>query len=432
MRYRKLAEIYKMLSMRHYTKEFEIGNFKISIHYYIMFYSSFVDRIAGEGSQAWELHYEAKRLSSEGKDVINLCVGDPNFDAPVVATDAAIEAIKSKDTHYAEISGRTKLLQAISNDFQMNSGIQTTSDNVIFMAGAQNALYSVCQCLFDHGDEVIVLEPTYVTYEATIQSSGATWKLVSTPSSSDFRLDPIALRNAITNKTKGIVFCNPNNPTGVVMSYEELEQISQIAIEFNLWVVSDEVYRTITFERSHISIASLPHMIERTVTISSLSKSHAMPGFRCGWVIGPIELIQHLGNLALCMTYGLPGFIQEAAYEAITNGQNEALMMKVAYQRRRDIVINSLSSITSLNILCPEGGMMIMININQTNLSAKEFANKLLYNYHVALLPADAFGPSALGYLRLSLGVDDESLIEATNRIKLFCKENDLLIMKMK
>lgn len=386
-----------------------------------MRYSKLTERVAGEGAEAWQIHYEANELKNQGRDIINLCVGDPDFDSPSVATKAAIKALEAGDTHYADILGRPALRAAIAEAFERQTGVATAQDNVVFLAGAQNALFAVCQCLFQEGDEVIVPEPTYVTYEATIQATGATIVRVPQPASRGFHIDLDALARAVTKRTRGIMFATPCNPTGAVMTREELERIAEIAKKHDLWVVSDEVYGAITFERPHVSMASLPGMAERTATISSLSKSHAMPGWRIGWAIGPKELIAHIGTLSLCMLYGLPPFIQQAAVAAITQGQSDVERMKAIYLRRRDSLHEKLSRVQLLRCRKPEGGMFLLLDVEPTGLSAQDFGWRLLHEEGVALLPADAFGPSARGHLRLSFGLGDDALDEAARRITRFC-----------
>ena len=386
-----------------------------------MKFSNLTERVSGEGAEAWKIHYAALQAAQAGRKVINLCIGDPNFDAPAVATEAAIKALRAGDSHYADIPGRPALRSAIAADFQARSGVPAKAENAIFFAGAQNALYAVCQVLFGDGDEVIVPEPTYVTYEATIQAAGGKIVKVRSPAKGNFHVDIEALEAAVTPRTRGFVFCNPNNPTGVVMMRDELEVIARLARKHDLWVAVDEVYSGITFERPHISIAGFPGMKERTATVSSLAKSHAMPGFRAGWVIGPTALIDHLERLSLCMLYGLPGFIQEAALAAITQGHGDAERMHAAYRRRRDTAVAALSKVQTLRVLQPEGGMFVLLGVEATGLGATEFAWRLLKEKDVAVLPADAFGPSAKGHVRLSLGLDDAEIAEATARISDFC-----------
>ena len=386
-----------------------------------MRFSKLVERVSGEGADAWEIYYKATELQRQGKAIINLCIGDPDFDAPAVAKAALIKAIDANDTHYADIQGRPALRSAIAEDFRKRTGVPATDANVIFMAGAQNALFAVCQCLFQVGDEVIVPEPAYVTYEATIQATGATIVKVPQPPRLGFHIDLEALERAISPRTRGIMFATPNNPTGAVITEAEAASIAALAIKHNLWVISDEVYGALTFERSQVSIAALPGMAERTATVSSLAKSHAMPGFRAGWAIGPKSLIDHMHTLSLCMLYGLPGFIQEAALAAITHGQPDVARMKAAYKRRRDTLLEALGRVQSLRVAKPEGGMFVLVNVEATGLTAKDFAFRLLDEEGVALLPADAFGPSARGYLRICFGLGDEALEESARRITAFC-----------
>jgi len=386
-----------------------------------MRFSNLVDRVGGEGADAWEIYYKANAMLRAGKSVINLCIGDPDFDAPEVAKRALIKAVEANDSHYADIPGRPAVRAAIAEEFAARTGVAVTGANVIFMAGAQNALYAVCQCLFQAGDEVVVLEPSYVTYEATVQASGAALVKVASPARLGFHVDLDALARAITPKTRGIMFATPCNPTGVVLSAAEAEAISALAIQHDLWVVSDEVYGALTFEAPHLSIASLPGMAERTATVSSLAKSHAMPGYRAGWALGPKELIDHINTLSLCMLYGLPGFIQEAAVAAIKHGQADVARMKAAYKIRRDTLLESLGRVQSLRVSKPEGGMFVLVNVEATGLTAKDFAFRLLEEEGVALLPADAFGPSAKGHLRICFGLGDEALTTAAERITAFC-----------
>ena len=386
-----------------------------------MRFSQLVERVAGEGADAWEIYFKANDLKRQGKPIINLCIGDPDFDSPQVAKDALIKAINANDTHYTDIPGRPALRAAIAAQFQARTGLPVTGANAIFLTGAQNALFAVCQCLFQAGDEVIVPEPAYVTYEATIRATGAAMVTVQQPARLGFHMDLKALERAITPRTRGIMFATPNNPTGAVITEAEAAHIAALAKAHDLWVVSDEVYGAFTFERPHISIAALPGMAERTATVSSLSKSHAMTGWRVGWAIGPKALVDHIGTLSLCMLYGLPGFVQEAAIAAIQHGQPEVERMKAIYRTRRDRLLAALARVQSLRTAKPEGGMFVLVNVEATGLTAKQFAWRLLEEEGVALLPADAFGPSAKGFLRICFGLGDQALDEAAERIAAFC-----------
>ena len=334
-----------------------------------MQFSKLTSRINGEGAAAWDLHEIATHAAAAGEDVIVLSVGDPDFATPRIITQAAIEALQGGDTHYQSVNGRPEVRQVIAEQFQSaqmtDQGQQLSADNVMLFAGAQNALFAASLCLLDPGDEVLALDPMYVTYEATLCASGAT--LVAVPMSADngFRFDANAAQAAITAKTKAILITNPNNPTGVMMSDNEIDAICDLAIKHDLWVMADEVYGQLIFEGEHISIAQRPGMFERTVTLNSLSKTYAMTGWRVGWAIGPVSLIEHFSNLGLCMLYGLPGFTQAAAYVALQQSQVQSELIRATFKQRRDIVLGALSNIKAAPVLKPSAGMFIMMDVRE-------------------------------------------------------------------
>jgi aspartate/methionine/tyrosine aminotransferase len=295
-------------------------------------------------------------------------------------------------------------------------------ENVVVFAGAQNALFAASLCLFSPGDEVLVLEPMYVTYEATVGVSGASIVSVAPLPESGFRPDINAIARAVGPKTRAILFATPNNPTGVVMTEAELAGIAEIATRHDLWVISDEVYASLTFDRPHVSIAGLRGMSERTVTVGSLSKSMAMTGWRCGWLIGPKELAAHAEKLALCMLYGQPGFIQEGALHALRGGAESMARMRDIYRRRRDLVHSALAGGPGLALEKPEAGMFALIDVRPSGLTGSEFAWGLLHNEGVAVLEATPFGRSASGFLRMSYALDENTLVEACARIRRFAE----------
>lgn len=382
-----------------------------------MRYSPLVDRIGGQRVAAWDLHYEAAAAERRGADVIVLSVGDPDFATPEPITQAAIAALRAGDTHYTEPTGRPPLRKAIAREHERRSGQRVGPEQTIFLSGAQNGIASAALCLLTEGDEVLVPEPMYLTYEPTIGLSGATMVPVPQPRETGFRLDIAALRDRIGPQTKAIFFATPCNPTGTVMSAAELSAVAALAREHDLWVVADEVYATLAFDRPHVSIAALPGMAERTVTISSLSKSDAMTGWRAGWAVAPVELIGHLTRLSMCLLYGLPGFIQEAAIVALNEGAAAREAMRDTYRRRRDLMIAGLSGVPGLDCLRPEAGMFMLVDIRATGLSAEDFAGRLYRETGVAVLDAGAFGGSAEGCIRLSFATGEAQLAEAARRI---------------
>ncbi|KPA91139.1 aminotransferase class I/II-fold pyridoxal phosphate-dependent enzyme [Pseudomonas asplenii] len=385
-----------------------------------MRFSPFVERISGQGVAAWDIHHAAFEAQRRGEDVIILSVGDPDFPTPDFITETAIEALREGDTHYTEIAGRLALREAIAARYGQRFDRPLQAANVITVAGAQNALFITSLCLLNAGDEVIALDPMYVTYEATLKASGATLVRVPCAADAGFRLDAALLAKAITPRTRAIFFSNPNNPTGVVLGREQLQAIAELAIAHDLWVVVDEVYESLAFEREHVSLALLPGMAERCVTIGSLSKSHAMTGWRIGWIVADATLVSHAETLVLSMLYGLPGFVMEAALKAVQAHDEVTQGMRDIYRRRRDLVVQELSGCPRLAVLKPDAGMFVLLDVRQTGLTSLEFAWRLLREAGVSVLDAAAFGEPAQGFVRLSFTLGEERLAEACRRIREF------------
>ncbi|WP_144141787.1 pyridoxal phosphate-dependent aminotransferase [Paraburkholderia sp. BCC1884] len=385
-----------------------------------MKYSNRVEGLRGRRTSAWEIHRAAQQALANGEDVIVLSVGDPDFATPAPIVERAVEALRSGDTHYSAIAGREPLRAAIAREHARMSGHEVGAANVIVTAGAQNGVFAASLCLLEAGDEVIVPEPMYLTYEACARAAGAILVAVPVDPARAFHLDCEALQAAVTPRTRAIFFATPCNPTGVVMPRADLERIARLAQQHDLWVLSDEVYADLTFEREHVSIASLPGMAERTVTIGSLSKSHAMAGWRVGWAIGPAELIEHMGRLALAMLYGLPGFIQQAALTAFQNKAAITAEMRGLYRHRRDVVFERLHRVPGLRCLLPEAGMFMMVDVSGTGLETVDFTWQLFRAQGVSVLDASAFGDSARGFVRLGFVVDEARLIDACKRIAAF------------
>ena len=385
-----------------------------------MKFSKLTDRVKGGAADVWDLHYLAKQAKGRGEDVIVLSVGDPDFATPEAVIDRALKALRDGDTHYTSILGHDELREAIVDRHQKSSGQTVDISQVITTSGAQNALFACSLCLLDAGDEAIVLQPMYVTYEATIQAPGATLVPVVLDAERGFRLDRETLQNAITERTRAIFYASPSNPTGVALNREELELIAEVAERHDLWIIADEVYADFVFDDQFDHIASLPGMAERVITIGSLSKSYAMSGWRVGWAIAPPEMIANMEKLALCMLYGLPGFIQQAGAEALQHCADDLQSMREIYRARRDYLFAAFSAIPGLEPLLPEAGMFMMLEVSGSGYSAGDFTRALYEATGVSVLDATAFGASAAGYVRVSYTVGDDELQEACNRIKSF------------
>ncbi len=385
-----------------------------------MKYADRVDSFCGEATDAWDIHVTAAQRKSEGQDIILLSVGNTDFETPEPVVEAAYNSLLRGRTNYPTISGELDLRQVIAERHSRKTGLQVSPDQVLVTLGAQHALYNVAQCLLDPGCEAIVPEPMYLTYPATINAAGGDIVRVASRAENDFHPTVEDIASAITDKTRAIFFATPNNPTGAVYPRKLLEGIAELCCEHDLWLVSDEVYGDITYGYEHISPAILPGMDSRAVTISSLSKSHAMAGWRLGWAIVPMELAGHLGRLILCGTYGSPTFIQDAAIVALQENPDGLADMKPTYEDRRLRVCGFLDKLPGLSCKPPQGGMFAMLDVRGTGLSAQEYATRLLDDQGVATLPTTPFGPSATGFLRLNLGVEDVLLDDAIERIAAF------------
>lgn len=378
-----------------------------------MRFSTLTQRIAGEAAAAWDIHYQALALRRQGREIFLLSMGDPDFDTPSAVVEAAVASLRQGDTHYSDVRGSLALREAIVRDRQL----PLDPDQVVVTAGAQCALYATFQCLFEAGDEVIVAEPMYVTYHGVFGACGAQAVPVAVSSEEGFRLDPDAVARAITSRTRGVLLNSPHNPTGATIDAADMASLALLCREHDLWLVCDEVYRNLSYDSPAPSPLSLPGMAERCVVIDSLSKSHAMSGWRVGWVIGPKALAAHLGNLAMAMLFGLPEFVMQATCLALERDLPEVRRMREAYRQRRDRVCAALEGCPGVRVHRPAGGMFVMLDIRGSGLSAQIFAQRLLLEEGVTLLPGDAFGPSAAGHVRLGLVLDAEVLEEACRRI---------------
>jgi arginine:pyruvate transaminase len=387
-----------------------------------MRYSPLVERIAGKGAGTWAVHAEAVRRRDAGEDIIFLTVGDPDQDPPKAVIEATVAALRAHRTGYAPMVGYPALRQAIAGRVAQRTGRPCGADNVVVVPGAQGGLYCALQCLAGPGDEVIVPEPIYATYNGVIGASGAEMVMVPLRPETGFHPDLDALAAAVTPRSRVLWINSPHNPTGAVFTPAELDAIAALCRRHDLWLLSDEVYEDLAFARPHVSAWSLPGMAERTVVVSSLSKSHAIPAFRLGWVVGPPALSQHLANLILCITYGSPAFIQHGALVALQQELPEVDALREQYRERARFFAAILRDAPHCRVVPPEGGMFVLLDIRGSGLAAGDFAFQLLQRERVAVLPCDGFGPSARGHLRIALSAPEPRLREAGERIVRFAR----------
>ena len=388
-----------------------------------MRFSPLVDRIAGEETGAWRVHWEGVRRRDAGHDVIFLTVGDPDQAAPEAVIGATIEALRRNRTGYSPIIGYPQVRAAVAARFERRTGRPCTADNVVLTPGTQGGLFCALNCLAGLGDEVILPEPIYGPYAGVIGASGARMVNVPLRAEKGFHPDLDTLARAVTSQTRVIWINSPHNPTGAVFTADEIAGIAEVCREHDLWLLSDEVYEDLAFARPHTSPWSLPDMAERTVVASSLSKSHAMAGFRFGWIIGPPALSRHLFDFLLCMYFGGPAFIQDGAVVALGAELPEVNALREAYRRRASLLSGILADAPNCRAIPPEGGMFVLFDVRGSGLGAEDFARELVVHENVALLPCDGFGPSACGHLRIALTAPEPRLEEAGRRIVRFARK---------
>ena len=379
-------------------------------------FSPLVERIAHDGPDPWALHWRARAAHAAGEDVIVLSVGDPDLDTPGPVVDKAIERLRAHDTHYTESGGRQPLREAIAAAHLERTGQPVTAENVIFLNGAQNGLFVAAQIISAPGDEVITFDPMYATYPATLRASGARLVRVPAPSSRRFHPDLDALEAAITPRTRAVFLATPSNPTGVVVTAEEVDRLARIAERHSLWIVSDEVYAATAAEGRIPSLGK--RLPEQVLTVSSLSKTHAMTGWRCGWVVGPPAFVGHADLLAQCMIYGLPGFIQEAALVAVGMRALAEREVRAYCRARRDAFYGALKDVVAARPILPDAGMFMLLDVRGSGLPAAAFVAGLYEAERVSVLDGAVFGEETKDFVRVCFATDEASLLEAARRIR--------------
>jgi aspartate/methionine/tyrosine aminotransferase len=383
-----------------------------------MKFSPLVTRISGEGADAWVTHYEAAAARDRGEDVIILSVGDPDLETPAPVVARAIERLQAGDTHYAPAPGRRAIREAIATTHERRTGQSTRPENVVYLSGAQNALFVASMCLAGPGDEVITFDPMYPTYPTTLEVSGA--RMVRAPTGPGFRPDLDALASLITPHTRAIVWATPNNPSGVILNETELSRIGELAQQHDLWLISDEVYAGLAPGGRVPGLAA--RMPERVVTLGSLSKSHAMTGWRAGWLVGPRELAVHAQSLVMCMIFGLPGFIQEAAIVALSIAADAEQRIREYCDLRREQMVAGLAGIPRIRSMAPAAGMFMLVDVRETGMSGRQFMRALYESERVSVMDGAAFGRETAGFVRVCFATDTAAIPSACERIRRFCE----------
>ncbi len=359
-------------------------------------------------------------IVSEMKDAISLGVGEPDFETPWHIRDEGIYALEKGRTFYTSNSGLKELRQEIANYQKRTQNIDyDPMSEIIVTVGGSEAIDIGLRALINPGDEVIIPQPSYVSYEPCAILADATPVIINLKAENEFRLTAQELREAITDKTKILILPYPNNPTGAIMEQKDLEEISEVIIEKNLLVMSDEIYSALTYKGNHVSIASLPGMKERTILINGFSKAYAMTGWRLGYACAPVEIIEQMTKIHQYAIMCAPTTSQYAAVEALRKGDNDVEEMRKAYNQRRRFLINAFKE---MNLECfePYGAFYVFPCIKEFCMTSEEFATRFLEEQKVAAVPGNAFGESGEGFLRISYAYSLDNLKEAISRLKQF------------
>ena len=359
-------------------------------------------------------------LVSEMRDVISLGVGEPDFDTPWHIRDEGIYALEKGKTFYTSNSGLKELRNEICGYLERRQGISYNPDTeVIVTVGGSEAIDIGLRALINPGDEVIIPQPSYVSYEPCAVLAGARPVIINLKAENEFRLTAEELKSVITPNTKILILPYPNNPTGAIMEQKDLESLAEIIIENDIYVMSDEIYSELTYKGEHISIASLKGMKERTILINGFSKSYAMTGWRLGYACAPKEIIKQMTKIHQFAIMCAPTTSQYAAVEALKNGDEDVKEMRQAYNQRRRFLINAFKEM-GLKCFEPFGAFYVFPCIKEFGMTSEEFATKFLEEEKVAVVPGTAFGESGEGFVRISYAYSLENLQIAIERLRNF------------
>lgn len=359
-------------------------------------------------------------IVTEMKDAISLGVGEPDFDTPWHIRDEGIYSLEKGRTFYTSNSGLKDLKQEICNYIKRSQNVDYSADtDVLVTVGGSEAIDIGFRAMINPGDEVLIPQPSYVSYEPCAILAGAKPVIIDLKPENEFRLTAEELENSITDKTKILVLPFPNNPTGSIMEREDLEKIAKVIIEKDIFVMSDEIYSELTYKDKHVSIVSIPGMKERTLLINGFSKAYAMTGWRLGYACGPKEIIKQMTKIHQYAIMCAPTTSQYAAIEALKNGDNDVKEMRTAYNQRRRFLINAFREM-GLECFEPYGAFYVFPCIKEFGMTSEEFATRFLREEKVATVPGTAFGDSGEGFLRISYAYSLETLKIAMERLKNF------------
>jgi len=387
----------------------------------------FAERMTRLGTEgAFEVLARARKLEAEGKKIVHLESGEPDFSTPDNIIEAGISALQNGYTHYTPAGGIKEVREAVANFVSRMLKCEVDASEVVLVPGSKNVLLFTLLATIEPGDEVIMPDPGYPAYHSQVNFIGAVPRLVTLREETGFRMDLDELRSLISPKTRMIILNTPQNPTGGVLTEEDIKTVCEIALEHDLMVVSDEIYSQLVYGFHHVSPMSQPGMRERTVLMDGLSKSYAMTGWRLGYAVAPKDLAVKLEQLMINSSSCAAGFTQMAAIEALSMPESEHAvhhMVKV-FEHRRDLVVDGLNAIPGVRCKLPQGAFYAFPNIEDTGFNERDLASRLLNEAGVAVLPGTAFGEAGKGFIRLAYTQSEDELRLGLDRIREFVESN--------
>ena len=383
-----------------------------------MRYAAITDRLNGLGGAKWAVHALARAMAAGGQDIIELTIGEPDVPTPTALIEVAATAMAAGRTGYSNGRGEPALTQALAARYSARRGRVISADQVMCLPGTQTTLFAVLTALSGLGDEVLVGDPMYATYAGLIAATGAKMVPVPLRAEQGFRMQAADVAARVTPRSRVLFLNSPHNPTGAVLAQSDITALAQIAVAHDLWILCDEVYEEMVFEGTRFaSPLDDPALADRVIVASSISKSHAAPGFRSGWCVGPAEFCDRLLSLSETMLFGSQPFIADMTAAAVSAPSPVAKGMAQRFKRRAGLIRDLLDGRAGLRVNAPEAGMFALVDISATGLSGEAFAFALLKDKLVAVMPGESFGTALAGWVRLSLTQDDDRIAEACGRI---------------
>tara|TARA_B100000686_G_C16801994_1_gene986740 strand:+ start:859 stop:2025 length:1167 start_codon:yes stop_codon:yes gene_type:complete len=381
------------------------------------------DRMKRLGTEtAFEVLMKARKLEADGADIIHLEIGEPDFDTPRNIIDAGVTALNSGFTHYGPSPGLQEVRDRIAQEIVDSRNISVSGDNVVITPGGKPIMFFAILALINEGDEVLYPNPGFPIYESMINFVGGVPVPMKLLSDRDFRIDIDEVATQITPKTKLMIINSPNNPCGSIIEHSELEELARLAKENDILVLSDEIYSRLLYEGQHHSIAAFEDMLDRTIILDGFSKTYAMTGWRVGFGIMPVDLVEPISRLSTNSVSCTAAFTQMAVLEAMNGPQDDADHIVNEFKKRRDIIVSGLNNIKGIRCPMPKGAFYIFPNVEGTGMTSREFADGLLEEGGVAGLAGESFGKYGKGCVRFSFANSAENIERALERIDIFVK----------